>query len=119
MLQALSKEKQKTITARIVKEVKDYLGEKLDKIILYGSYARGDYDDESDIDIMILAHIERQETPKYRNEIFEISHEIGLQNNILVSLEINSSKYFEKYSQVLGFYKNVIKEGKLLYAVNK
>ena len=40
------------ITAKIVKAAKDSLGDVLDKVILYGSYARGDYDEGSDIDIM-------------------------------------------------------------------
>ena len=39
---------------------RESLGDKLDKVILYGSYARGDYDDESDIDIMVLADIPRE-----------------------------------------------------------
>ncbi|HED36937.1 MAG TPA: nucleotidyltransferase domain-containing protein, partial [Ignavibacteria bacterium] len=32
------------------KRIKDSFGDKLKKIILYGSYARGDYDSESDVD---------------------------------------------------------------------
>jgi len=110
-----TKEKQKAVITRVVKEVKNYLGEKLDKIILFGSYARGDYDEHSDIDIMVLADIEPDETPKYRNGIFEISHNIGFKNDILVSLMIKSSKFFNANLQTLGFYKNIIREGKLLY----
>ena len=34
--------------------VKMILGKSLSKIIVYGSYARGDYREDSDIDIMIL-----------------------------------------------------------------
>lgn len=30
------------------------LGGDLDRVILYGSYARGDYDPESDVDVIIL-----------------------------------------------------------------
>ena len=37
-----------------LKKVEDVLGNRLRKIILYGSYARGDYNKSSDIDIMIL-----------------------------------------------------------------
>ena len=33
------------------------LGKRLKKVILYGSYARGDYNNSSDIDIMILTDL--------------------------------------------------------------
>ena len=36
------------------RSVKMILGKSLTKIIVYGSYARGDYREDSDIDIMIL-----------------------------------------------------------------
>lgn len=39
------------IFSRLVKMI---LGKSLTKIIVYGSYARGDYREDSDIDIMIL-----------------------------------------------------------------
>ncbi len=32
--------------------LREIFGEKLDSVLLYGSYARGDYDDESDVDII-------------------------------------------------------------------
>ena len=35
-------------------QVKEILGNRLKKVILYGSYARGDYSKNSDIDLMIL-----------------------------------------------------------------
>lgn len=35
-------------------ETQKLLGERVKKVILYGSYARGDYNSDSDIDIMIL-----------------------------------------------------------------
>jgi len=37
------------ITNKVVRAARECLGDKLDRVILYGSYARGDYDDESDI----------------------------------------------------------------------
>ena len=42
------------IVLKFSQQVKKLLGQKLDKVILYGSYARGDYNEHSDIDIMIL-----------------------------------------------------------------
>ena len=52
------------LTSRVVLAARDSLGDKLNKVILYGSYARGDYDDESDIDIMILADIALEDRDK-------------------------------------------------------
>lgn len=38
-------------------------------IILYGSYARGDYNNSSDIDIMILVDLPETEIKKIENDI--------------------------------------------------
>ena len=45
-----------SIIYKFSQEVKRMLGEKLTKVIVYGSYARGDYRDNSDVDIMILVN---------------------------------------------------------------
>ena len=39
---------------KFVEESKKILGKRIKKIILYGSYARGDYNNSSDIDILVL-----------------------------------------------------------------
>ena len=43
---------------KILTEVKKYLiesfGDKIRRVILYGSYARGDYNRDSDIDVLIV-----------------------------------------------------------------
>ena len=40
-----------------VKQIRKIFGASLRQIILYGSYARGDYRDNSDMDIMILTSL--------------------------------------------------------------
>ncbi len=42
------------IIYKFSQELKQILGDNLAKVIVYGSYARGDYRDNSDVDIMIL-----------------------------------------------------------------
>ena len=49
------------IVLKFSQQVKKLLGQKLDKVILYGSYARGDYNEHSDIDIMILTTLTDEE----------------------------------------------------------
>ena len=114
----LNKEQQSLILDRVVREVKEYLGDKLDRVILYGSYARGDYEEYSDVDVMVLAHIERNMTPKYRMGMSKISSRIGLEDDVHVSFIIDSADFFNANAKTLGFYRNVIKDGRLLYEFN-
>lgn len=57
-----------TTLNKILKEVRkayeNVYGDKLVKVVLYGSYARGDYDNESDIDIVRLVKENRINTQK-------------------------------------------------------
>lgn len=103
------------VTSTVVGKLVELLGNKIYKIILYGSYARGDFDTESDIDIMILINGTDEDVLKYRKDVRRIANDVGLDNNILVSLLIKPRQSFEEWSDVVVFYKNVIKEGVTLY----
>ena len=46
-----------SLLGQYVEEVRKIYGEHLKSVILYGSYARGDFRPDSDIDIMILADL--------------------------------------------------------------
>ena len=103
------------ITGEVSKKVRNVLGDRLHSIILYGSYARGDFDDESDVDIMVLADINNDELPYYRNVICGISSDISLENNIMVSAFLKDRKFFNDHINMLPFYRNVIAEGVTIY----
>jgi len=45
------------VTQKVLHAAKETLGDKLDKVILFGSYARGDFDRDSDIDIFCFGKI--------------------------------------------------------------
>ena len=49
------------VLQKFINGVQEILGDNLEKIILYGSYARGDYNASSDIDIMILTNLDNEE----------------------------------------------------------
>ena len=46
-------------------------GKSLKKLILYGSYARGDYKENSDIDIMILTSMSDDEIRDIENQVYD------------------------------------------------
>ncbi len=47
----------KELLDKYIAEIKKIYGTHLQEVILYGSYARGDFKEDSDIDIMILLDI--------------------------------------------------------------
>ncbi len=53
----------RSIIYRFSQELRHILGDKLTKVIVYGSYARGDFRENSDIDIMILVKMSDEEIP--------------------------------------------------------
>ena len=86
-------------------------GSLLKDAYLYGSYARGDYHAESDIDILLTVDLEQMELSKYRNAMAEITSDLSLKHDITVSVTVKPLEQFQKYANVLPFYQNVIKEG--------
>lgn len=84
---------------------------KISEAYLYGSYARGDFHDESDIDILITVDESPENLSTYRKQIAKICSALGLAQDIMISATVKSSKQFKEYIDILPFYKNVVKEG--------
>jgi predicted nucleotidyltransferase len=104
------------ITSRVCAAAKEVLGDKLEKVILYGSYARGDYNEYSDIDFFVLADIPQEECCRAGLDIRKFIWEYELDQNIIISPHVTGYDNFLSWQNVLPFYMNVIKEGVELYA---
>lgn len=78
---------------------------------LYGSYARGDFDNESDVDILLTVNLEPTELSVYRSRIAAISSDLSLTHDVTVSITAKPLEQFRRYSDVLPYYKNVLREG--------
>ncbi|GBU23246.1 hypothetical protein R80B4_03163 [Fibrobacteres bacterium R8-0-B4] len=103
-------------TSRVCAAAKEVLGEKLKKVLLYGSYARGDYDEYSDIDLFILADIPQEECCDAGLDIYHRISAFELEQGLIISPHVTGSEIFHEYSDTLPYYMNVIKEGVELYA---
>ena len=88
------------------------LGDKLSKIILYGSYARGDFKDNSDVDIMILVRDMSEDKIRMAEEtLCDLSFDIEIENGLHISAIVKNEEHFKYWESVLPFYMNVRKEG--------
>ncbi|GHU64735.1 hypothetical protein AGMMS49983_11090 [Clostridia bacterium] len=100
----------------VVNKAKMELGSKLDSILLYGSYARGDFDDESDIDIMIIADLPAADADRLEEKLISFTTKLDLEYGVVLSLYVKDRMTFNKWRNTLPFYKNVVREGVSLIA---
>ena len=94
--------------------IEDIFKERLENLILYGSYARGDADEWSDIDILVLVQgISKAELWKYDKKVNAVLSRIekAWDYDILLSVHLVDSFTFHEYANHLPFYMNVIQEG--------
>ena len=92
------------------------VGKSLNQVILYGSYARGDFNENSDIDIMILTDLTDSEIIEEREKVWDIAYDIESDNNfdIVLSPLVKNIDKFNYWLPALPFYMNVQKEGVIL-----
>jgi len=82
-------------------------------IILYGSYARGEQKEDSDIDILILVNKEKitySDEKRIKYPLYELEFESGT----IISPIVFSRDEWEIRHKITPFYKNVKQEGILL-----
>ena len=79
--------------------------------ILYGSYARGDYDRDSDVDIMVLADVPHTDLGRYKAPFLRLSSELGLANDVLITITLKDRETFDRYLNAVPFYQAVRREG--------
>lgn len=109
-------EKLITLVEELTNELKLVYGNYLKDIILYGFYARGDYDFESDMDIMVLVDLDDVRQREFRAILAERVTDISIKNDILISVIDNNYNDFNARSSYVPFYKNIVQEGIKIYA---
>ena len=96
--------------------LKQIFGSKLQDVILYGSYARGDYDDESDVDIAAIVDIERININAHMKPVAELMSDLSLEYEVLISIATLPAVEFDYWKDNLPYYRNIVNEGVRLSA---
>lgn len=79
--------------------------------ILFGSYARGDAEPGSDIDVLILVDASRQDISAQNWQVGDMAAELLLNYGVVVSPIVENRDYFNRNIGILPFYRNVAREG--------
>ena len=94
-----------------VQKTKNILKNSLSLFIVYGSYARGDYKENSDIDVMILTSLSKEDIEKIENRIFDVAFDLELETGIVINPVMENEAHYRYWLGALPFYNNVEREG--------
>lgn len=93
------------------KAIADIFGEHEIRIILYGSYARGDFHMDSDVDIMVLADIAPEEVSFYADKLYDVTYDFETKYDMEINPIVQSKRTFEQWKNAYPFFMNIEKEG--------
>ena len=79
------------ILRELKRSLENVLGDQLVSMVLFGSMARGDYHDKSDMDIAVIVH---GLTPRLKGQIFDEVAELELEHHMPLSILVFSDEEF-------------------------
>jgi predicted nucleotidyltransferase len=108
----MTKSKEQAIIQRFKERVTETLGDRLDRIVLFGSRARGDAEEDSDFDFLVMVRTPDNED---KNKIREITVELSVEFDTVITALVTSSRDFveERYFYL---HQNIQKEGQVVLA---
>ena len=97
----------------IIEEFKQKLNQKnpgaILEVIIYGSKARDDAREDSDIDLLVIT---KNEDRRLTKEIRDIGYELELENDVTLSIQIFSENYMDYIRSIeTQFIRNVDDQG--------
>lgn len=104
------------IIQQVAKEYKVNLqtiyGDELVELVLFGSYARGDFHEESDVDFAIVLRDSHIRTPSDMINTDIVDSRLSLKYGLMLSSLLTS--YKKKQTSMQGVYQDIRKEGILI-----
>lgn len=105
----------KNLIDEYVSELRKIYGTHLKQVILYGSYARGDFRVDSDVDIMLLVDLPEEKLNDFSDELSQLGFDCNVKYNVWIMPVVKNIEHFHYWCQAYPFYSNVAKEGISLY----
>jgi predicted nucleotidyltransferase len=93
-----------------IAECRTVFNEKLYDVRLFGSYARGDHNEESDVDVMVILDVNVNDVRKFRYDICRIAAKLELKYNVTISPVLYGKEEYDS-RKTFGFCRNVEAEG--------
>jgi len=110
-MQAIAQNQLNIVMNAFVVGCKDLFGDRLSDVRLFGSYARGDYNNDSDIDVMVILDMSEEEIRKSLFSVCRIASDLDLEYNTHIIPVLQSMQEYELHKETYGFFRNVEREG--------
>lgn len=107
----VTEEKIRLVAESFAREAKKIYGSKLHEIIFYGSCVRGDFKEDSDIDLFVLLNVASDEISRERKRILDVADRLDLHYDVVLAPVFQSLQLYEKYGGVSVFYQTIRREG--------
>ena len=104
------------VTNQMAQCYHDIYGADIVGIFLYGSYARGDYHTDSDLDVVAIVHGDRKTLQQQLKKVWDFSCELELEYDTILSPTVIPYEEFKQYQTVLPYYRNISQEGVVISA---
>ncbi|MFQ6059122.1 MAG: HEPN domain-containing protein [Anaerolineae bacterium] len=97
-----------------LERLREKYADQVARVVLFGSKARGDGDEESDIDLFVVL---RTDDPELKDEIWQMSYEIGLKRGVTFGDLVVGRSYYNRMRRIEEpVFRNIRDEGIELWA---
>ena len=110
-MKLLNEECLKKILSQVAKTYKLVYGNNLIDVYLYGSYARNNQQQDSDIDIVGIVDGERIDLQNKLNDVWDVVMDLNIEQDILISPTVLPLDEYTKYRDLIPYYHNIAVEG--------
>jgi len=101
------------ILDQLVNRIRDVFENDIERIVLYGSAARGEEQKDSDIDVAIILYSELDDAAEDR--LSDIIVDLNLEHDCVLSVVDIPYDRFRKWQEIVPFYRNITNEGIILW----
>jgi predicted nucleotidyltransferase len=96
----------------------DY-GANLLRVILFGSKARGDFDDQSDLDVLVVVHMSGEDYWQHWRRIIDMAWEVELAYSLVISSIIKNEHDYTKLCEHRSLLaRNIERDGIALWTIS-
>lgn len=92
-------------------EIEKIFGSRLNRMVLYGSYARGDFNEKSDMDIMILADVQPEELSYFADKVYDVTYDFEVKYEMEINPSVQSIQVYDQWKKLYPFFINIEKDG--------